>query len=263
MPIPLSEMVIPLSADQIRSYHEQGFLIIRDVIARGAIADAAAEIARLAERTDLIDVNNIRCRFWKQVDSDDCRFDCFDPIIDLSSRSRALAHDPRILGIASALYGEPACLLKDKLIFKPPGAQGYALHQDYIAWPSFPTSFLTIIVAIDPCHAENGATEVFPGFHHQGYLSPRDGQYHELPVDAVAQGKGVVLELQPGDIAVLSGYTPHRSAPNRSASTRRQLYVSYNAISDGGEQRRAHYDEFHLWLKDKYAEHGKTNTYFR
>ena len=41
------------------------------------------------------------------------------------------------------------------------------------------------------------------------------------------------------------------------------LRSSYNALSDGGEQRESHYAEFHEWLKDRYAEHGKTNTFFR
>jgi ectoine hydroxylase-related dioxygenase (phytanoyl-CoA dioxygenase family) len=154
-------------------------------------------------------------------------------------------------------------MFKDKLIFKPPGSLGYALHQDYISWKSFPTSFVTVIVAIDPSDADNGATEVFPGYHQRGCLTPRDGMYHELSAEMVDVSEGVMLNLQPGDIALFSGYTPHRSAPNRSKHFRRLLYVSYNALSDGGEQREKHYAEFHAWLKDRYAEHGKTNTFFR
>ncbi len=70
------------------------------------------------------------------------------------------------------------------------------------------------------------------------------------------------LVLQPGDVAVFGGFTPHRSDPNTSDRWRRQLYLSYNAHSDGGEQRTKHYEEFHAWLKVKYAEYGKTETYF-
>ena len=81
----------------------------------------------------------------------------------------------------AALYGDEACLFKDKLIFKPPGMKGYGLHQDWIAWPGFPESFLTVLVPLDPAGVDNGCTEVFPGYHKQGSLTPRDGQYHELP----------------------------------------------------------------------------------
>jgi len=39
--------------------------------------------------------------------------------------------------------------------------------------------------------------------------------------------------------------------------------LSYNALSDGGEQREQHYAEFRDWLQDRYAEYGKTATFFR
>ncbi len=252
-----------LSPAQLRQYRADGYLIVRGVFTPGEIALLAEEAERLAARSELIDTNNIRCRWRDDVRTGACRFDGFDPVIDISPLHGAAARDPRILAIASAIYGEPACLFKDKLIYKRPGSAGYALHQDYIAWPSFPASFVTVALAIDPATDDNGATEVFPGCHHRGYLAPRDGQYHELPLDSVDPATGVLLRLQPGDLAVFGCYTPHRSAPNRSASSRRLLYTSYNAHSDGGDSRTAHYQEFHRWLKDRYAEHGKTSTYFR
>jgi ectoine hydroxylase-related dioxygenase (phytanoyl-CoA dioxygenase family) len=247
----------------VAQYHADGFAVVRQVFSRDRIAELEAEAERLRGRRDLIDPNNIRCRWQDHVTTGECRFDCFDPVIDLSAACERTARDPRLLEIVAALYGEPACLFKDKLIFKPAGALGYGLHQDYISWTSFPTTFLTVIVAIDAADASNGATEVFPGRHRQGCLSPRDGNYHQLSDEAVDLSKGVVLELGPGDIAVFSGYTPHRSGPNRSDQSRRLLYLSYNAASDGGDQRDAHYAEFHRWLRQRYAEYGKTATFFR
>jgi ectoine hydroxylase-related dioxygenase (phytanoyl-CoA dioxygenase family) len=137
------------------------------------------------------------------------------------------------------------------------------MHQDYIAWDSFPRSFLTVLVAIDPADDENGATEVFPGYHKQGCLTPEDGMYHEIPLEKIDLSRGVSLDLRPGDVAVFDGFTPHRSAPNRSDRWRRQLYLSYNSAGDGGVQRDAHYAYFLSWLKDRYAEYGKTATYFK
>ena len=180
-----------------------------------------------------------------------------------SDTAHADAFRIRDTATLAALYGEPACLFKDKLIFKPPGALGYAMHQDYISWPTFPRSFVTAIVAIDASDASNGATEVFPGYHTRGTLVPEDGMYHEVPLDLIDLSKGVMLDLQPGDVAVFSGFTPHRSSPNRSGESRRLLYLSYNSDRDGGDQRAAHYKEYEGWLKDRYAEYGKTNTFFR
>jgi ectoine hydroxylase-related dioxygenase (phytanoyl-CoA dioxygenase family) len=251
-----------IDAAQVARYHAEGFVVVRNVFAAERVEELAREAERIRARSELIDQNNIRCR-WQDDVNGVCRFDCFDPVIDLSEACERAARDPKLVGILSALYGEPACLFKDKLIFKAPGTTGYQLHQDYISWKSFPTTFVTAIVAIDAADGENGATEVFPGYHRQGCLSARDGSYHQLPDDSVDPSTGVILELAPGDVALFSGYTPHRSSANRSSQWRRLLYLSYNAFSDGGEQRTAHYAEFHAWLQERYAEYGKTATYFR
>src|SRR5580698_4494606 len=121
---------------QIRQYHEDGFLVLREVFSGGEMAELAKEADALMQRTELMDMNNIRCRWQNHVETGECRFDCFDPVIDLSPAFEKLARDFRILDAVSALYGEPACLFKDKLIFKPPSAVGYNLHQDYISWES-------------------------------------------------------------------------------------------------------------------------------
>jgi ectoine hydroxylase-related dioxygenase (phytanoyl-CoA dioxygenase family) len=73
----------------------------------------------------------------------------------------------------------------------------------------------------------------------------------------------VPLRLEPGDVAFFGCFMPHRSGPNRTNGPRRLLYLSYNADSEGGDQREKHYEEFHAWLKVKYAQYGKHNTYFR
>ena len=244
-------------------YRADGFITARGLFSPAEVAEMSAEADRLFLRTELIDTDNIRCRWQNNEITGECRFDGFDPVIDLSPLFARVARDPRLLELAGATYDERAFLFKDKLIFKPPAAQGYALHQDYISWKTFPETFCTIILAIDPSNADNGATEVFPGYHAQGLMGPRDAKYHPLNETHVDFSRGVILTLQPGDAALFSGYTPHRSGPNRSTCWRRMLYTSYNAQSDGGEQRSRHYAEFKDWLMERYAEYGKTNVFFR
>ncbi len=252
-----------LNEEQRALYERDGYLIVRKLFSVPEIALTAMEAERLFERRDLKDMDNIRCRWQPNVETDECLFETFDPVIDIGPLCERLAHDRRIFDVLACLYGEEACLFKDKLIFKPPGAKGYDLHQDYIAWPTFPRSFVTVLVPFDAADRENGCTEVFPGYHRNGYLSPTDGMYHPLSSETVDEKKCVPLELNPGDIAVFGCFTPHRSQPNRSKRWRRQLYLSYNALSDGGPRREQHYAEFHVWLQERYAEYGKHNTYFK
>jgi ectoine hydroxylase-related dioxygenase (phytanoyl-CoA dioxygenase family) len=243
-------------------YDRLGFVIVPGLFERAEVATAAAEAEGLLGRADLIATGNLRCRWQTDVGTGECRFETFDPVIDIAPRCRELALHPDLLALLAELYGEPACLFKDKLIFKPAGVKGYGLHQDWIAWPGFPRSFLTVLVPLDGATRDNGCTIVYPGYHKGGTLSPEDGQYHELPPGTVDESCAVPLELEPGDVAVFGGFTPHRSEPNRSSGPRRQLYFSYNSLSDGGPQREHHYQEFHAWLRKRYAEHGKHDVYF-
>jgi hypothetical protein len=252
-----------LTSAQVADYREQGYLIARGVFSAEEMAEARQEADALLQRTDLIATDNLRCRWQNHVGTGACLFETFDPVIDVGPVCARLAGDRRILDRLACLYGDEAFLFKDKLIFKPPGAKGYDLHQDYIAWPRFPRSFVTVLVALDPSDRDNGCTEVFPGLHRSGCLSPEDGDYHALPAAAVAGVAGVPLALEPGDLAIFGCFTPHHSAPNRSECWRRQLYLSYNAAADGGDCRAQHYEEFHAWLRVKYAEYGKVNVYFR
>jgi hypothetical protein len=251
-----------LSSDERKAFEDDGFLVRRRVFLPDEIACLADEANALLERTDLIDKLNLRCRFQSHCVADDCMFETFDPVIDIAPRCGKIAFDARILDLLADIYGEEACLFKDKLIFKPPGAMGCGLHQDFIAWPDFPRTFATVLVPIDAATEENGCTEVFPGGHRRGCLSPEDGEYHELSANLVDETRGVKLILEPGDIAIFGAFIPHRAAPNCSNSWRRQLYLSYNAVSDGGHQRAAHYREFHRFLRRKYADYGLVDTYF-
>jgi ectoine hydroxylase-related dioxygenase (phytanoyl-CoA dioxygenase family) len=251
------------TAERRGAYDRDGFVVVRSVFGPEEMAEATAEADRLlTEYEHLKSVKNLRCRWQNNVFTGECTFETFDPVIDIGPVCRGLAFHPRLLAVLREVYGEPACLFKDKLIYKPPGVKGYGLHQDWIAWDGFPRTFLTVLIPFDPADRDNGCTIVFPGYHLAGPLTPPDGAYHELPAETVNESKAVPLVLEPGDVAAFGGFTPHRSDPNVSGRWRRQLYLSYNAWSDGGDQREKHYREFHAWLRKKYAEYGKTDTFF-
>src|SRR5262245_55041210 len=130
--------VANLSDQQVRQYHDEGFLILRQVFSPEEIAALAAEAETLFTRKELIDTQNIRCRWQDHAETKECRFDCFDPVIDIGPVCRYFAYDERIFAPLRAIYDDEAFLFKDKLIFKPPQATGYALHKHYIACREFP-----------------------------------------------------------------------------------------------------------------------------
>jgi ectoine hydroxylase-related dioxygenase (phytanoyl-CoA dioxygenase family) len=252
-----------LTDEEIAFYRHEGYLIVPSVFDADEIAALAADVDRVCmERPNLIHADNMRVRFKPHHETQQTMMEVLDPIADLSPAARAMALDERILNRLHDLYGEPAELFKDKLIFKPAGAMGATLHQDWIAWPGFPETFLTVLVAIDPFTAASGATEVFPRAHGEGSLSPRDGQFYEVDAGKLRMAP-VPLILAPGDMAIFTCFTPHRSGPNQTEQGRRGYFISYNARSDGGQQYARHYREFHDWLREKAPAEKKPRLFFR
>ena len=254
---------LELTEEQLATYQRDGVLFIRKAFDACEVQELGDEADRILEsHAHLLNENNLRTRYTPHHETGLPVFEKFDPFVDLSSVARMMVQDERIRKPLSAIYGEPACLFKDKLIYKPPGATGAMLHQDWISWPGFPESFITVLVAIDPFTATSGATVFYLGEHKRGYLSPRDTQQHHILEASQFEVRPTPLEMEPGDMAMFSCFVPHRSAPNLSCRHRRGYFISYNALSDGGDQYQSHYAEFHQWIRARYPEPRRSELYF-
>jgi ectoine hydroxylase-related dioxygenase (phytanoyl-CoA dioxygenase family) len=251
------------TAEYRTAYERDGFLVLRNVFDLAEMRGLLDETHRLLEEySNLISPTNLRCRFMPHHETGEQLFEVFDPVNDLSSLCERFCRDPRIVSVVESLYGEPACLFKEKLIFKPPGALGYQLHQDIpLSWKGFPRTFLTVLIPIDSSCEKNGCTEVFSGYHADFLL--KDESTYMLPDNLVDRSRCTPLVLEPGDIAIFHGLTPHRSDPNKTDQMRRVFYVSYNALSDGGDQRDAHYAQFREMLMQHRKSAGDEPLYFR
>jgi 2-aminoethylphosphonate dioxygenase len=244
-------------------YERQGYVVVRGLFGADEIAAVAAETEALLAREELKAMTNLRVRWQYHYETGAPIFELFDPVTDIAPRCDVWMRDLRLAAHLETLLGERVHPIKDKLIYKSAGSGGYPLHQDYIAWPTFPESFTTVVVAVDAADAANGCIQLYPGAHARGCLSARDGGFHILPDSAVDGIAPVSLELQPGDAAIFGAFMPHRSDTNRSATQRRHLLFSYNRVSDGGDLRRTHYEDFHHYLREIYGAMGLGDMHFR
>ena len=154
------------------------------------------------------------------------RSDRLDPVIDVSAVFTGLARDDRLLKlVGDALGGEPQ-LMKDKFIAKPPGAAGYAAHQDAAYWPGLgvdPGRFLTAVIFLDDATPEKGAIECVSGLHGQLLTDPDE----IADPDEASLGDFTTIEAKAGDLLLLHSLTPHRSGTNRSDAMRQALLFTY------------------------------------
>lgn len=201
-----------------------GLAVLRGFLSAGQVNDLRMECERLLA-SDYVHPDNIRSRFQRNSGELPERF---DPVTDISAPFRNVAEDARLVGAMNGLFGVSPVLFKDKLILKPPGSEGYPMHQDYAWWGHLcddPAAMCTAMVAIDDMTAENGAVEFFP--ERELVAVSRDMNAAEAE-KVLAEGEGQLLTMKAGDVVLFSALTPHRSGANRTGNCRRVLYFTYN-----------------------------------
>jgi len=169
----------------------------------------------------------------------------------------ALCDSDRLLGAASALFGEPAALFKDKINFKLPGGGGFKPHQDQQAgWSVYADLFITAMVSIDATTADNGCLELCAGHRSRGLLGE---EWKPLTDEDMQRLGSRPVPTRPGDAVFFDSYTPHASAPNLTAERRRVLYITYNRRSAGDHRVRYYADKRKSFPPD--IERDPTRTY--
>ncbi len=171
----------------------------------------------------------------------------------------ALINSGTLRDHASALFGEPAVLFKEKINFKMPGGGGFEPHQDSQAgWDAYAELFITALVSIDAATAENGCLELAAGQHTRGLIGESWRPLSEHEIDGL---DFMPCPTAPGDAVFFDSFTPHRSAPNLTAAPRRVLYVTYNRLSDGDHRARYYADKRESYPPDCEREPDKAYVY--
>lgn len=232
-----------LSPEQMRSWEENGFLVLRAHYDATASVELKRWVDELERRPE---TPGKWMKYFERSPAGDrmlCRIEDFFPY---HAGLRGLLADGPVMDIVSQLMGEPAILFKEKINYKLPGGKGFAPHQDAPAFAAFKQHrHITLMVSVDATTIENGCLEVVRGRHREGTLAQGPGG--ALSAELV---EGLVWEpvtTEPGDVLLFDSYTPHRSGPNRTDRPRRALYITYNRASEGDRR-----DDYYRDKRDKY-----------
>ncbi len=222
-----------LSKEQIEQFGAEGYLKLDRQFDEKEVAIMRAESERIFADSSLADIANLRA-YTRNTLSGEPVIDRFDPVRDLSPQFDALSRDKRMIAAAADLLGEDVLLFKDKLIAKFPGVCGYSLHQDFAYWQGVgipAEDIITAYISIDKAGADNGAMELFLGYH--DIVFNRPGKMDDIEEDRIDTSNALLLETEPGDVVFFHTLVPHRSGPNRSDRHRRYLYFSYSPARHG------------------------------
>ena len=167
---------------------------------------------------------------------------------DAWRRSPALAAlVPRLGARACAATGAPALVLfHDHLLWKPPGGEAMAWHQDYSYLPLDRPDGLTLWIALDDVDVANGCLYYLPGSHRRGERRAAwglrdDGDPRAAlpPIDVADDEPGVPAPTAAGAAIAHDALIWHRSPPNRSARPRRSWALSFVAPETRWSPRHA------------------------
>lgn len=242
----------PLSDEQLRSYVEDGFLIVPDVFSSAEVGLMRAAFERLqkqAERlreTQLVDgsqfvvesvINGVESvRIHRVVWCGSAQ-----PVLS------SFGQDPRLVSMALQILGSNrADQLINQAHLKLPGdSVEFPWHQDSRhrrygtdLWRDVNGrgSFVETATAVDPMTSDNGPLIFIKGSNRLGHL-PVDPETKAIPEEALQSGPEVVVTLEPGSVALFGPYVIHGSGPNQSDKPRR-LFL--NGFASPGANSRVY-----------------------
>lgn len=215
-----------LSASDLDAFSRDGYLVVPGFLSAEGVARLQSWVEEVERWPDEPGVA------WLQHDEHingevrRARTENFSPCHD---DLRALLTTAAIPAMAGQLLGEAAVLYKEKINYKHPGGAGFAAHQDARAYTHIAVS-VSCLLAVDDSTVENGCLEFVRGMHHE--LLPTDGDGCIHP-DIAQELTWQSCPVAAGSLVWFHSHTPHRSAPNKSPASRRAVYLTYNAASDG------------------------------
>jgi len=247
-----------LSVDQQAQFHEDGFLIVRDLFD----AEEMGLLRTIARADQELDKQAASRRDGQGgVVRLSLRNDLPDDIYSACVRSR------RIVDAMERILGGEVYHYHHKMILKEPYVGGaWEWHQDYGYWYHTGCLFpymASCMIAVDKATKENACLQVLRGSHHLGRLDhgpigDQTGADLEHVQAALDRLERVHCELDPGSAVFFHCNLLHRSDQNRGPNPRWALICCYNAARNNPykESRHPRYGLLEKWPDERIKETG-------
>ena len=248
-----------LSADQIRQYRNDGFLVLKDALATRQIEDLRSAALKIVNEFDIDNHREVFTTSDRDSGRDDYFFDsaqnvhCFleedaldqsgkllkparlainkigHAMHDLNPVFGAFCRQPLFGRILRDIGYESPLLWQTMYIFKQPHIGGEVRwHQDGSYLVTEPATVTGIWVAIEDANRDNGCLWVQPGGHlsplretYQVDWSKREGTLTDLDKTRwPAADEAIAVEVQAGSMVIFHDHMPHYSSQNRSDRSR-------------------------------------------
>lgn len=216
-----------LSAQQIQTYSEKGYLFVPDLLREADVRSLREQLPTLYEGRDPSVVR----------EGDDSARIVFGTHLK-SSPFHRLARQPRLLGAVESLLEGQVYVHQSKIVRKVPvTGEGVRWHQDFGFWTNrdgvTTPRMLSAVVFLDAVTAFNGPIYILAGSHRESLLEA--GNYELQPPTVMDLGKRYGLEApegRAGSVLFLHSMVAHASPTNVSPQERCLAFLTFNAVEN-------------------------------
>lgn len=243
-----------LSRRQLADFCRDGFLVVRGLYDTSEMQDLSVWIDEITARRP--EAGKLMAYYEDSLAEKGKRIlSRIEKFADYHGDLRRFVLAPKMTDRVAELLGGPAVLFKEKINFKLPGGGGFEPHQDIQpGWDDYAPYFLSVLVTVDPSTVENGCLELSAGQHKRGMIGQK---WKPLTTEELRGVTFTPYSMEPGDVAFFDCFVPHQSKPNRTNYQRRNLYLTFNRLSDGDFREKYFSDKRKSFPPDFEREPGK------
>jgi ectoine hydroxylase-related dioxygenase (phytanoyl-CoA dioxygenase family) len=227
-------MAMRLTDEQLESYRRDGFLVMEDLVTREELDALRGRLreythgGRPADRLKIqIEPRVQRGEMTVAHPGDGIRK--IDGLVQGDDLFQGLGLHPNIVSILEQILGPDIKMFRNSLLCKPPGVGSQkGMHQDSPYWPIAPMELCSCWFTLDDATLENGCMAVLPGWHRKGPL-PHIHVTDDYVIDPAyySEDEMVHRPMRAGGGLFFHSLLPHYTAPNRTATWRRAIALSY------------------------------------
>lgn len=226
-----------LSDPQIKSFRQEGFLLVENVLEDADFAPVIDEIEKWVDARavvlqndeiiqDLYEGDGFETRYGKLFAQSREIGEGMDIMLSRGERMFEFLRNENLLDVIEGILGpeilcSPIQHLRAKTPF-PKGENGYDLfgnvpwHQDagVTQEEADPFEILTVWIPLVDATVEMGCMEILPGVHKQGLLRHQDIGGTTIVPELLPKVDPVPMPCKKGSFIIMDKYTPHRGLDN-------------------------------------------------
>ena len=221
----MTTTVIPsLTEQQIADYHEDGYIIVRNVLS----PKEADELRRTVQQAVKRDAYPSTLQYPQPAKYTVSGNRLADPGLT------AIAEHPTVVGTVEAALGQPSYLTAYVAYLRTPGDKGAGAHCDYKRWRPVGSSmnWVFAIIPLTDFNSEYGPFLVSPKSHKLTQVIDPDAHILDLNrPDAKALAPFIDPELKAGDLLVVNEHVWHKAPAGTTTEDRCGIFNKYCAVN--------------------------------